>query len=302
MTWHKWWGASQWAAYLEHMELPVKAASKRALADLEESRGDLLSPKELADLMLGDPLLALRLLKDANQRLPRRMARDITTPLGVVLALGSTRFSEQLAEAPEVDDTNHGFIQCEGRATRSARIAAVYGAYHHDLDPAELALAALLSDAGEIELWAFAAELPQAALEELRSGRSKRSEEAQRKACGFAFKEMTLLMCGYWQLPPLILQLIRGDENLRARLARLAAETARHLGNGVTDPALPHDLAEAVKLTGAALSSLVAAFPDLTDEERGVLIAAAGKVIPERETPAGGAGLPPTAFPGDTGR
>jgi HD-like signal output (HDOD) protein len=272
MTWHKWWGATQWAAYLEHMELPVKAASKRALAELEASRGDLLSANELASLMLDDPLFALRLLKDANQRLPRRMARDITTPLGVVLSLGTSRYSEQLAQAPEVREDNTGFVECERMATLAGKVAVIYGSYHHDLDPGELALSALLSNAGEMELWAFAPELPQAAKDELKSGHSQRSEEAQVRACGFAFKELTLLMSEHWQLPPLILQLIRGDENMRAKLARLAMATARHLSNGPTDPGLPHDLVEAAKLTGASLTSMASALPLLNEEEKAALV------------------------------
>lgn len=275
MTWHKWWGASQWAAYLEHMDLPVKASSKQALADLEASRGDMLSAKELADLLLDDPLFALRLLKEANKRLPRRMAKDITTPLGIILSLGTACFSEQLAQAPEVMDDNHGFIECEGRATLAAHIALIYGSYHHDLDPGELALGAMLSDAGEIELWAFAPELPEAALNALHNGLAQRSEEAQRKVCGFAFKDLTLLMCEHWQLPPLILHLIRGDENMRSKLARLALNTARHLGRGPADPGLQHDLVDAAKLTGASIQSLVGALPSLDEDEKAALVEAA---------------------------
>ncbi|HEX8980155.1 MAG TPA: HDOD domain-containing protein [Parasulfuritortus sp.] len=275
MTWHKWWGASQWAAYLEHMDLPVKASSKQALADLEASRGDMLSARELADLLLDDPLFALRLLKEANKRLPRRMAKDITTPLGIILSLGTACFSEQLAQAPEVRDDNHGFIECEGRATLAARIALIYGSYHHDLDPGELALGAMLSDAGEIELWAFAPELPEAALNALGNGLAQRSEEAQRKVCGFAFKDLTLLMCEHWQLPPLILHLIRGDENMRSKLARLALNTARHLDRGPADSGLQRDLADAAKLTGASIQSLVGALPRLDVDEKAALIEAA---------------------------
>jgi HD-like signal output (HDOD) protein len=275
MTWHKWWGASQWAAYLEHMELPVKAASKRALAELVETRGDLLSPKELAQLMLDDALFALRLLKEANRRLPRRLARDITTPLGAVLALGTTVYSEQLQQAPEVDEGNTGFTVCESRAALAGRIAYLFGSYHYDLDPGELALAALLSNSGEIELWAFAPELPQAALDQRASGRAQRSEEAQQQACGFAFKDLTLLLSEHWQLPSLIVHLIRGDENLRARLARLAVDTARHLDNGASDPALPHDVNEAARLTGATLATVAHSLPILNDEEKAVLLEAA---------------------------
>lgn len=275
MGWHKWWGASQWAAYLEHMDLPVKAASKQALHDLEESRGELLAPKELAHLMLDDPMFALRLLKAANQRLPRRLGRDITTPLGAVLALGTAVYAEQLLEAPAVDPDNTGFADCESCAALAARIAYGFGSHHHDLDSGELALAALLSNAGEIELWAFAPELPQAALDQLKSGRAKRSEQAQVQACGFAFKDLTLLLCERWQLPPLIMQLIRGDESLRARLARLAVDTARHLGNGVGDPALPFDINETARLTGASLAVVANSLPGLADEAKAALLTAA---------------------------
>lgn len=268
MTWHKWWGANQWAAYLEHMDLPVKASSKQALADLSTTRGDLLSAKELAGLMLEDALFALRLLKEANQRLPRRLGRDITTPLGAVLSLGVTVFSEQLQGAPEVSEGNYGFAACESRSALAARIAYSFGSYHHDLDPGELALAALLANAGEIELWAFAPELAQAAVEELKSGRAQRSSQAQLQACGFAFKDLTLLLAEHWQLPRLIVQLIRGDENLRANLARLAVDTARHLSNGVGDPALPHDINEAARLTGASLATVVQSLPLVSEEDR----------------------------------
>lgn len=275
MTWHKWWGASQWAAYLEHIDLPVKASTKRALQALEEERGDLLAPKELADLMLEDPLFSLRLLKEANHRLPRHLARDITTPLGAVLALGMRFYSEHLLAAPDADEGNAGFAASEGRAVLAADIARLFGSFHHDLDPGELALAALLSDLAEMELWAFAPELPQAALEALRGGQARRSDQAQQQACGFAFKDLTLMLCERWQLPRLIVQLIRGDENLRARLARLAVDTARHLGNGPDDPALPHDMAEAARLTGAHVASLAQALPRLTDAQRAALAEAA---------------------------
>lgn len=275
MAWHKWWGASQWAAYLEHMDLPVKAATKQALHELEEQRGDLLAPKELAGLMLDDPLFALRLLKEANKRIPRRLGRDITTPLGAVLALGTAVYAEQLIEAPETDAGNAGFAECESHATLASRIAYQFGSYHHDLDSGELALAALLSNSSEIELWAFAPELPQAVMEELKSGRAKRSEQAQRQACGFPFKDLTLLLSERWQLPPLIMQLIRGDESLRAKLARLAVDMSRHLGNGAGDPALPYDVNEASRLTGASLASVVNSLPLLSEEEKAALLLAA---------------------------
>ncbi|MDP2433582.1 MAG: HDOD domain-containing protein [Pseudomonadota bacterium] len=275
MVGHDWWGAPQWAAHLEYKELPIKAASKAALASLEEGGEENLSGHQYAALLLGDPLLALRLLREANRRLPRRLARDITTPLGILMALGTQQFKSQIRNAPEADEANQGFMDVEQRATLGARIAFAWGSLHHDLDQGELALAALLADAGEIELWAFVPELPERALDKLRTGVASRSDQAQRLACGFAFRDLSLELIERGGLPPLIKQLIRGDEGLRAQLARLAVDAGRHLSYGHNDPALPHDLIAAAKLTHAPLATVALGLPSLTEEERETLVQAA---------------------------
>jgi len=274
MAGHDWWGAPQWAAHLEYKELPIKAASKAALASLEEGDEENLSGHQYAALLLGDPLLALRLLREANRRLPRRLARDITTPLGILMALGTQQFKSQIRNAPEAAEANQGFMDVENRASLGARIAFAWGSLHHDLDQGELALAALLADAGEIELWAFVPELPLKALDELHAGRASRSDQAQRQACGFAFRDLSLELIERGGLPPLIKQLIRGDEGLRAQLARLAVDAGRHLSYGPGDPALPHDLIAAAKLTHAPLATVAQGLPSLTEEERERLVQA----------------------------
>lgn len=275
MAGQSWWGATQWAAYLEHQEQPIKTASKAALKELEAAASDTLSGHVYAGLMLEDPMLALRLIREANKRLPRRLARDITTPLGVIMALGTTAFRDQIENAPEIAADNTGFMACEARASLAARIAFAWGALHYDLDAGELAMAALLANAGEVEMWAFKPELPQKALDELHSGRATRSEAAQRQACGFAFLDVTLLLIDAWNLPQLIKHLIRGDEGLRARLARLAVNTARHLSNSAADPALPDDMREAARLTGATLSVVISALPGVSDADKAALLLAA---------------------------
>lgn len=272
MAGQAWWGAPQWAAYLEYKELPIKAASKTALARLEEEGEENRSGHDYAALLLDDPLLALRLLREANRHLPRHLARDITTPLGILLALGTSNFKRQIRAAPEALDGNQGFIAAERRATLGARIAFAWGALHHDLDQGELALAALLAEAGEIELWAFVPDIPQKALDELHAGRASRSEQAQRQTAGFPFRDLSLELIERGDLPPLIKQLIRGDEGLRARLARLAVDTGRHLSYGPDDPALPHDLIAAAKICHAPLAVVARGLPYLTEIERDNLL------------------------------
>jgi len=62
MPGQSWWGAGQWAAFLEYKEQPIRAASKAALDALEAGAEDTLSAHAYAALLLEDPLLALRLL------------------------------------------------------------------------------------------------------------------------------------------------------------------------------------------------------------------------------------------------
>lgn len=275
MAGHPWWGAAQWAAYFEHKDLPIKAASKAALIRLESDGEERLSGHEYAALLLDDPLLALRLIKEANRRLPRHLAKDITTSLGVLLALGTEQFKEQIRQAPVAEDDNAGFLASGQRSSLGARIAFAWGGLHYDLDQGELALAALLAEAGEIELWAFAPDLPRKALDELQSGRASRSDQAQQQACGFAFRELTLLLIDKWNQPSLIRQLIRGDDGARARLARLSVDVGRHLSYSHADPALPHDILEASRLTHAPVASVAQCLPELSQEERDALVQAA---------------------------
>ncbi len=51
-------------------------------------------------------------------------------------------------------------------------------------------------------------------------------DQAQRQACGFPFLDLTLLLIENWTLPQLIKQLIRGDEGMRARMARLSSASS----------------------------------------------------------------------------
>ena len=76
-AWKRRWGAGQWAAFFEHQALPVLGRSKILLAGLEEAQGDLLSPKDLSDIVLQDPMLCLCLLREAERRKSRRLGSEV---------------------------------------------------------------------------------------------------------------------------------------------------------------------------------------------------------------------------------
>ena len=263
----KHWGVDQWAAYLSSQQLPCMPRSKARLLELEGEKGERLAACDLADIAAADPFLCLRLLREAENHRAQRLGHETTNPLGTVMQLGTDAVHKLMLDCPETDESNHGLAECEARAHLASRLALHWGAARADISPDEVAMAALLSEIGELLLWSFAKELPLAALAALHSGRSPRSLQAQVDTCGFRFKDMTLKCALIWHLPPLLTQLIRGIDNTRANLSRLCVDTARHIGSGPDDPALPADIAAAKQLIpGASLEWLTEQLPGLDED------------------------------------
>jgi HD-like signal output (HDOD) protein len=280
------WRVPQWAAYLAAQELPSMRRSKLLMRSLEETEGDALSAKELAALVSGDPFLCLRLLRAAEQRRSRELGRDTTTPLTAVMHLGVTVFRDLLADSPETDSENAGLTDCEARAVLASQLAQRWGSAHSDISPDEVAMAALLAETGELLLWSFAPELPQAALDALADGHAARSALAQDFACGFRFKDLTLKCAEIWELPPLLTQLIRGSDNIRANISRLCVDTARHLRAGSDNPALGFDLSEAKRLIPQASLEFLAENMIVLDVEQQAAIVAEAEEILKRSAAA----------------
>lgn len=262
------WGVDQWAAFLSGHELPCMPRSKARLLELDATRGEQLSASDLAEIAGADPFLCLRMLREAEKRRVRRLGHETTSPLAAVMQLGIDTFRKLLLASPETDESNAGLAECEARLHLASRLALKWSSARADVSPDEIAMAALLSEVGELLLWSFAPELPMAALDALHSGYSPRSVQAQVDACGFRFKDLTLKCATIWNLPSSVPQLIRGIDNTRANLSRLCVDTARHFqSGGPSDPALPADIAEAKHLIpGASLAWLAEQLPNMSEE------------------------------------
>lgn len=272
------WRAPQWAAYLDNQDLPALARSKWMILGLESVEGAALAANQLADMVLADPFLCIRLLKEAEKARSRRLKSETTSALAAVLQLGTERVREILLSSPEVDTENLGLMALETRTTLATQICLRWAACRHDLNPAEVAVAALLMDAGELLLWAFEPELPQQVAFALKIGRAQRSAEAQNLTCGFTFRELTMRCAELWGMPPLLCSLLTGSDTLRAQLTRLSADAARHIVSGVDQnlTALAHEVHSVHKLLlGTPLSTVVDGLINLTDEQKAALTDAA---------------------------
>lgn len=277
------WGVDQWAAFLSIQLIPCMPRSKLMLRALEEVQGDDLSAADLSSLAIGDAFLCLRLLREAENRRTHRLGHDTTTPLGAVMQLGVRNFRNLLLGSKEIDETHPGLQGCSSRAVLASQIARMWGRARADISPEEVAMAALLAEIGELLLWHFAPELPQAAQDALASGRASRSAEAQELACGFRFRELSLKCATVWALPPLLTQLIRGVDNVRANLCKLYLDTARHLVNSADNPALPDDLAQAKRLIPQASLEWLAEHMNGLNEERQAKVVESAQWILDQE-------------------
>lgn len=282
----KHWGVDQWAAFLTNQTLPCIGRSKLMLRALEQTQGEDLSAADLTALVISDPFLCLRVLREAEKRRSHRLGRDTTTPLSAVMQLGVKTFRNLLLGCAETDGYRLGQLACSARAVMASQIAQMWGRARSDIAPEEVAMAALLAETGELLLWHFAPELPQAALDALKNGQATRSAQAQEMACGFRFRELSLKCATVWELPSLLIQLIRGADNVRANLCKLYLDTARHLVNSADDPALPDDLAQAKRMIhGASLEWLAGHMNGLNEERQARLIEAAKWILDQEHGP-----------------
>lgn len=278
------WGIDQWVEFLKGKEIPVLSRTRALMAVLAEQGAAAtkeLSARELADYVYADPYLSLKLLRQAENRRSQRLGQETTTALAAVLQTGFDDLIQVVLGSSVSDDSHQGCNDCEFRAMMAASIARGWAMQRADVSPDEVALAALLSESGELLLWHFAPELPLKAQDALASGRDPTPLQAQQDVVGFSFRQLTLALVQAWQLPNIIALLIRGTDTPRASIARIAVEAARLIIADEHGPALPALLTDLkALLPGARYPSLIAPLPIADDYKRTLLEALTGAAEP----------------------
>jgi hypothetical protein len=272
----RYWGVEQWTAYLKGQDMPIMPRSRYLLQAAVAGGAETLSPRDLLGIVTGDPFLALRLLIQADKRHSRTLGHDITTPLASLLQIGVDELTHIINHSPLCDDSLPGLADAEFRSATASFLARRWAAWRVDISPDEVALAALLADIGEVMLWHFVPEIPLKVAEEIRLGRAFRTLQAQQQAAGFSFKSLSLSLADAWGLPLLLTQLIRGVDSVRANIARIATDTARHLQTDPENPAIAADIASLhAFLPGASFQTLLEPLP-ISDEYRAAVLQALG--------------------------
>jgi HD-like signal output (HDOD) protein len=242
----------KWVDLLGEGELPVLA---RTLAEMERLRDDedAATPQSVAQVVLHDPIMTVKVLQYLQQHRNRHRSADITTIAHALMMLGTSPFFIHFSGQTSIEERLADNVPALGgvrpvmsRARHAALYARDWAWCRHDSDPEEIMIAALLHDIAEMMLWCRAPALMLEIAGLQNADRTLRSEDAQYTVLGFRLIDLQMELVRAWQLPDLLHVLMDGSRthNPRAQNVALAAAVARHSAHGWNNLALPHDYAQ----------------------------------------------------------
>ncbi len=238
-----------WVGYFADIQPPVLRHTVAELGKLREN-ADRVNGRVLANVILQDPMMTLRVLAYIERHRRKSQTADITTIERALMMIGIEPFFREFEFLPLVEDSLKphpqallGLLRVIARARRASHWAREWAIMRHDLDVDEITVAALLHDIAEILMWCFA---PTLALEVRRMqerDRALRSATAQQAVYNVPLQTLQLALAKAWHLPQLLITLMdrSNAQHPRVRNVALAVDLARHSANGWDDAALPDD-------------------------------------------------------------
>lgn len=265
--------AAGWARLLAAPDIPVLRRTAQQLAQWRELE-DAVDVRALEEVIVGDPLMTLKLLAHTSQQHRRRRQTDVETVRQALVLLGITPFFKALGEPPCVEDllTDRpealaGLRAVVARSRLAARYALGFAAHRLDPDAGLLCEAAALHDLAEMLLWCHAPDAALALAARQRQEPTARSRPLQRELLGATLVDVQRLLMAQWQLPELLIRVTadHDDAGLQERLVTLAVRLARHTAQGWDNPALPSDLAAIASLLNLGVGPTCRLVKDLAE-------------------------------------
>ncbi|WP_041673398.1 HDOD domain-containing protein [Sulfuricella denitrificans] len=239
---------NEWVEELKSWEMPVLQRSVREISKLA-GRAEKVTAGEIAEVVLRDPLMTLKVLRLVNGMSRSRLSNEITTVEHAVMMLGVGPFFNRLSNLKAVeedlktlDGALPGLMQAMSRAHHAAWQARDWANFRADMKSEEVYIGALLYDMGEILLWAYA---PEQALQIRRLVRRNKIglAQAQKEILGFDSRELQFALAEVWRLPELMQLFMHSENSVQPRVlgVTLAASVARLAETGWHGPALLAD-------------------------------------------------------------
>jgi HD-like signal output (HDOD) protein len=245
-----------WIEYFSSVEIPVLRQTARRLDEARQNI-DQVNGRDIAAIVLQDPLLAIKVLAYIQRFKGRYLHSDITTIANAIMMFGVEPFFRRFESLTMIETLLKdepqaliGVLRVIRRVQRASRYAHEWAFERHDTNVEEVGLAALLHDLAEILLWCFTPRLAIEIRKRQQADPSLRSVVAQTQVLGIRLFDLQLALCDAWHLPEL-LKTLMDDVNAelpRVRNVVLAVNLARHSANDWKNPALPDDFDAIEKL------------------------------------------------------
>jgi HD-like signal output (HDOD) protein len=245
-----------WIGYFSTAKMPILRQTARRLEEARQSI-EQVNGRDLAAIVLQDPLLAIKVLAYIQRFQGKRLHSDITTIANAIMMLGVEPFFAHFESLSTIEDLLKdepqallGVLHVIRRVQRASRYAHDWAFERHDINIEEVELAALLHDLAEILLWCFAPHLAIEIRRRQHADPALRSATAQMQVLGIHLFDLQLALCDAWHLPEL-LKTLMDDVNAelpRVRNVVLAVNLARHSAEDWNNPALPDDFEAIGKL------------------------------------------------------
>ncbi|MDD2879833.1 MAG: HDOD domain-containing protein [Rhodoferax sp.] len=249
-----------WTQYLLQAEIPVLAATARALEELRAKEDDVDANMLTAVIQI-DPLMTLKLLsRMASMRRPggTTETESITTAL-VLMGIGPFfRFfgpqrtvEDWLADQPQAQQGLHELLI---RAERGGQFALGFAIHRADTDATIIHQAAFLHDFAEMLVWIHAPTLMIKIRDAQAVDTTLRSSIIQREVLGIEISDLRQSLMKLWRLPELLVSISdeRHTERANVQCVVLAVRLARHTANGWDNAALPDDYTDIAQLLNAS--------------------------------------------------
>lgn len=229
----------EWLDELKAWDSPVLRCTILELGKLA-AKVEKVTAGQIADVVLRDPLMTLKVLRLINNRSRRSLSNEITTVEHAVMMMGVGPFFNRHAELkaiednlPAVNGALSGLMHVISRAHHAAWQARDWAIIRTDMKSEEVYIGALLYDLGEIVLWAYA---PDLAMQVLQQSRRKKISlvDAEKEVLGFDLREFQFALAEVWNLPELMQEFMHNESAPRPRMLGviMAASVTRHAEAG----------------------------------------------------------------------
>lgn len=248
-----------WTRYFREAEIPVLAATSRALEALRAIEDDV-DAGMLNAVIQTDPLMTLKLMAHVAGKRRSGGSTETETITSSLLMMGIAPFFRNFGLQPTVEDRLQDqplALECLQqllvRAERAGNFALGFAVHRGDMDAGVIQLAAFLHDFAEMLLWCHAPTLALKIHEMQRADPTLRSASLQRSVLNIDLDDLRQALMTLSHLPELLVRISDGrhPDHPTVRNVLLAVQLARHTMAGWDNAALGDDIEAIAELLNA---------------------------------------------------